>query len=79
MIRPSISADTREVDPNYFVLPADTHVDGDPERISWGINMAENLEEVIQRDRGLTVPVLVAPRDFNNSSCAAIDSVTPVR
>ncbi len=49
LFRPSVAADPAEVDPNYFVLLADTHIDGDPERISWGINMAGNLEETVRR------------------------------
>ncbi len=49
VFRPSLAADPEEVDPNYFVLLADTHVDGNPERISWGINMADNLAETVKR------------------------------
>ncbi|HLS27324.1 MAG TPA: metallophosphoesterase [Opitutales bacterium] len=47
--RSSIWAKNDEIDPNYFVLLADTHIDQNSNRLLRGINPAETLDLAVKR------------------------------
>ncbi len=51
--RTGVRAEERGVDPDYFVLIADTHIDENPNRLLRGVNPAVNLDAVVKRILGL--------------------------